>query len=446
MMPGMKVSVEQLSAVERKVHVELPQETVTKELDKAYRELSRTVKIKGFRPGKVPLDLLKRRFGTQVENEVGLQLVNTSFPDALKQGEIEAVSDPRLDREPLLEGQPFRYSVVVEIKPDIVVQDYGKLPVRRKQVQVSDEEVRVQLELRRQANAFLRTLGDGHPVRTGNHALLDFRAFIGGRPVPGGETKGYELEIGSNRFSAEFENKLLGAVKGEEREIEVTYPVDHPNKNLAGQTVRFEVTVKDVMERLVPELDDEFARTTGSAQTLEELRGLTREQVEKQKKKAVDGELRQQLVDELVARNPFELPQGMVERELQRLLETLRYRLAAQNVSLEQAGIQEGTFKQQNRDRAEKSARATLLLERLAAQEDLVVSDDELEEGLRQSAEELNRPLEKVKDFYRKNNLTEPLRRQLLEEKVVRLLLDQADITEVSPDLPGSTDRGEEKS
>jgi trigger factor len=182
----------------------------------------------------------------------------------------------------------------------------------------------------------------------------------------------------------------------------------------------------------------------GSAQSLDELRGLIRQQVEKQKNKAIDGEVRQQLVDELIARNLFEVPQGMVERELQRMLETIRHRLAAQNVSLDQAGIQEGTFKQQNRDRAEKSVRATLLLERLAAQENLAVADDELEEGLRQSAEELNRPLDKVKDFYRKNNLMEPLRRQLLEEKVVRLLLDQADITEVSPDLPGSAQQGEE--
>jgi len=443
-MPTMKVSVEQLSATERKVHVELPQETVGRELDKAYRELSRTVKIKGFRPGKVPLDILKRRFGTQVENEVGLQLVNDSFLDAMKQGEIEAVSDPRLDREPLLEGQPFRYSVVVEIKPEIAVKDYAKLPVRRKPVHVSDEEVGVQLELRRQANAFLRTLGDDRPVRTGDHVLLDFRAFIGSQPVPGGENKGYELEIGSNRFSAEFENKLLGAVKGEEREIEVTYSADHPNRNLAGKTVRFEVAVKDVMERLVPDLNDEFARTLGSAQSLEELRGLIRQQVEKQKNKANDGEVRQQLVDELIVRNPFEVPQGMVERELQRMLETIRYRLAAQNVSLEQTGIQEGTFKQQNRDHAEKSVRATLVLERLAAQETLVVTEDELEERLRQSAAELNQPLDKVKDFYRKNNLMEPLRRQLLEEKVVKLLLDQADITEVSPDPSGSAPQGEE--
>jgi trigger factor len=443
-MPTMKVSVEQLSTTERKVHVELPQETVRMELGKAYRELSRTAKIRGFRPGKVPLDILKRRFGTQIETEVGLQLVNESFLDAMKQGEIEAVSDPRLDREPLLEGQPFRYSVVVEVKPEITVKDYAQLPVRRKHIEVSDEEVGVQLELRRQASAFLRTLGDGHAVRKGDHALLDFRAFIGSQPVAGSDAKGYEVEVGSNRFNAEFESKLLGAVKGEEREIEVAYPADHPNKNLAGQTVRFEVAVKDVMERLVPDVNDEFARTLGNAQSLEELRGLIRRQVENQKNKAVDGEVRQQLIDELIARNPFDVPQAMVERELQRMLETIRHRLAAQNVSLEQAGIQERTFKQQNRDRAERSVRATLLLERLASQENLAVTEGELEEGLRRSAEELNRPLDKVKDFYRKNNLMEPLRGQLLEEKVVRFLLDRADITEVSPYLPDSAQQGEE--
>ncbi len=442
----MKVSVESLSQVRRKVRVEIPPETVTRELDKAYRQLSRTVRIRGFRPGKVPLAMLKRQYESQVQNETGLQLVKDTVTEALKQGEIEAVSDPQLDREPLLEGEPFRYSVVVEVKPAIAVKDYGKIPVRRKQVQVSDEELDVQLELRRQASAFLRTFGEGRPIRQGDHVLLDFKSFTGARPVPGGEANGYQLEVGAKRFNPELEEKLLGAVKGEQRNIEVAFAADHPNKNLAGKTVRFEVVVKDVMERLVPELSDEFARTMGTVQTVGELRQLIRQQLEKQKAKAIDAEVRQQLVDELIARNPFEVPQGMVEQELQRTLETVRYRLAAQNVTLEQAGVREDSFRQQNRDRAERSARANLLLERLTAEQRLVVSDEELEEGLRQSAEELNRPLDKVKDFYTKNNLIEPLRRQLLEDKAVRFLLDQALITEVPPDPPSETKNREETS
>jgi trigger factor len=441
----MKVSVERLSQVRRKVHVEVPEEMVRRELDKAYRQLSRSVKIKGFRPGKVPLAILKRQYGSQVQNETGLQLVKDTVAEALKQGEVEAVSDPELDREPLLEGETFRYSVVVEVKPDIAVRDYGGIPVRRKQVQVTDGEVDVQLELRRQASGFLRSLGEGRPIRRGDHVLLDFKSFTGSRPVPGGEAKGYQLEVGAERFNPDFEEKLLGAIKGEQRSFEVAFAADHPNKNLAGKTVRFEVVVKDVMERQVPDLNDEFARTTGTVQTLGELRQLIRQQLEKKKAKAIDAEVRQQLVDELIARNPFEVPQGMVEQELHRMLKTLRYRLAAQNISLEQAGIREETFRQQHRDRAEGAARATLLLERLAAEGALTVSDEELEEELRKSAEEMNRPLEKVKDFYTKSNLMEPLRRQLLDDKAVRLVLDQALISEVPPDPPGETNESEEK-
>ncbi len=440
----MKVSVEELSQVRRKVHVEVPQETVRRELDKAYRQLNRTMRIRGFRPGKVPLAILRRQYGREVESETGLQLVKDTVTEALKQGQIEAVSDPQLDREPLVEGEPFRYSVVVEVKPDISVKDCGKIPVRRKQVQVSNEEVDVQLELRRQASGFLRTLGEGRPIRQGDQVLLDFKSSVGTRPVPGGEAKGYQLEVGANRFNPEFEEKLLGAAKGEQRNIDVAFAADHPNKNLAGKMVRFEVLVKDVMERLVPELDDEFARSMGTVQTIGELRQLTRQQLEKQKAKAIDAEVRQQLLDELIARNPFEVPQGLVERELQRMVETVRYRLAAQNVTLEQAGIREDSFRQQNRDRAERSARASLLLERLAAEQRLVVSDEDVEEGLRQSAEELNRPLDKVKDFYKKNNLIEPLRRQLLEDKAVRFLLDQALITEAPVDSSTETNKNEE--
>jgi trigger factor len=440
----MKVSVERLSPVRRKVHVEVPQEVVRRELDQAYRQLSRTVRIKGFRPGKVPLAILKRRYGSQVQDETSLQLVKDTVAEAFKQGEVEAVSDPELGREPLLEGEPFRYSVVVEVKPDIAVRDYGKIPVRRKQVQVTDSEVEAQLALRREASGFLRTLGEDRVIRRGDYALLDFKSFTGTRPVPGGEVKGYQLEVGAERFNPEFEEKLLGATKGEQRSIEVPFAADHHNKNLAGKRVRFEVVVKDVMERQVPELNDEFARTTGTVQTLEELRRLIRQQLEKQKAKAVDAEVRQQLVDEVIARNPFEVPNGIVERELQRMLETIRYRLAAQHVTLEQAGIREETFAQQNRDRAEKSARANLILERLAVDQGLTVTDEELDEGLRRSAEDLNRPLEQVKDFYAKNNLIEPFRSQLLEEKVLRLLLDQALVTEVPPGSPDETKENKE--
>lgn len=437
----MKVSVEELSEVKRKVLVELPEEQVRGELQKAYRRLNQKARIKGFRAGKVPLPILKRYYADQVHNEVGLQLINDTFSEALQQSTVAAISQREVDREPLQEGEPFRYSILIEVKPEIEVKDFRNLPVRRKRPRVSDEEVELQLQLRRQSAGYLRSLEQERPVQPGDHVILDFKSWVDGNPVPGGEASDFRLEVGANRFNADFETKLVGAKKGEPRELEVAFPSNHGNKSLAGKGVTFLVEVKDIRERVLPELDDDFARDLGDFENLDSLRAAIREQLQAQRQKEIDTEVRQQLADELIARNPFEIPEGLVEHELRNMLETIRYRLASQNLTLEQAGLDEETFKQQNRDRAEQRARSSLLLQQLAQQEGLQISDEELDEKLRRTGEDMQRPHEKVKEFYEENNLMEPLRRQLLEDKVFDFLLDQAEVRE--EDASGSEDKRE---
>ncbi|MBT8407968.1 MAG: trigger factor, partial [Deltaproteobacteria bacterium] len=269
------------------------------------------------------------------------------------------------------------------------------------------------------------------PIRQGDHAVLDFEAFAEGKPVPDGQAKGFHLEVGSNRFSPEFENQLIGASVGEQREIEVTFPPDYGNPHLAGKDATFQVEIKDIKEKVLPELDDSFAKNLGEFESLEDLRGAVRQELEDSKKNQLDGEVWAQIQDELISRNPFEAPQSMVEQELQRMLDTILYRLEAQNLTLEQVGMDENTFKERNRDAAEKRVRITILLEKIALQEGFEISDEELDQGLRKSAEDMNQPFEQVKDYYQKSNVMEMFRRSLLEEKVINFLREQADITEV---------------
>jgi trigger factor len=222
----MKISVEEIGETARKVHVELPEEKVDRHLKKAYQQLNRTAKVRGFRPGKVPLAILKRQYADQVNHEVGLELVNETLMEALEQTDIEAVGQSDLDREPLQEGEPFRYSFIVEVRPEVVVKDYKNIPAQKKPLVVEEEEVDAELEVRRQANSYLKSLEEPRPIQQGDHAVLDFKAFAEGKPVPDGEAKGFHLEVGGNRFNPEFETKLIGASKGEQREIEVTFPPD----------------------------------------------------------------------------------------------------------------------------------------------------------------------------------------------------------------------------
>jgi trigger factor len=426
----MKVSVEQTSEITSRVNVELSEEAVSRQLKKAYNRLNRSAKVKGFRPGKVPLTILKRHYGDQVNHEVGLELVNDTLMEALEQTGMEVVSQSDLDREPLQEGEPFRYSFVVEVKPQVHAQDYKNIPAKRPPLEVSDEEVAAELALRRQTNFHLRSLEEPRPIQQGDHAVLDFKTFADGKPVPDGEARGFHLEVGSNRFNPEFENELLGASKGEEREIQVAFPLDYGNKNLAGKKATFQVAVKDIKEKVLPELNDEFAKNLGEFESLEDLRSAIRQELESSKRKRIDDEVWAQICDELLNRNPFEVPKSMVEQELQRMLDTIRFRLSSQNLTLEQAGMDEDTFKERNRQMAEKRVRTSILLERISHQEGFEVSDEELDQGLHSTAEKMNQPYDKVRDFYVRSNMMDSYRHQLLEDKVINFLQDQADITE----------------
>jgi trigger factor len=427
----MKVTVEQISEITSRVNVELPGEAVSRQLKKVYNRLNRSAKVRGFRPGKVPLTILKRHYGDQVNQEVGLDLINETLMEAVAQTGMEVVSQSDLDREPLQEGEPFRYSFVVEVKPEVHARDYKNISAKRPPVVVSDEEVAAELALRREANFHLASLKEPRPIQEGDHAVLDFQTFVDGKPLPDGEAKGFHLEVGSNRFNPEFENELIGASKGEEKEIQVAFPVDYGNKNLAGKKAIFQVSVKDIKEKVLPELNDEFAKNLGAFENLEDLRAAVRQELENNKKKRIDDEVWVQICDELLDRNPFEVPKSMVEQELQRMLDTIQYRLSSQNLTLEQAGMDEETFKERNREMAERRVRTSLLLERISHQEKLGISDEELEQGLHNTAERMNQPYDKVKDFYQRSNMMDSYRHQLLEEKVIHFLQDQADIVEV---------------
>jgi trigger factor len=439
----MKITVEEITEIARKVHVELPEEKVNRHLKKAYQQLNRTAKVRGFRPGKVPLAILKRQYADQVNHEVSLELVNETLMAALEQTEIEAVGQSDLDREPLQEGEPFRYSFTVEVRPEVAVKDYKKIPAQKKPLVVDEEEVDAELEARRQTNSYLKSLDEPRPIQQGDHAVLDFKAFAEGKPVPDGEAKGFHLEVGGNRFNPEFETKLIGASRGEQREIEVTFPPDYGNKNLAGKNAIFQVEIMDIKEQSLPELDDEFAKNLGDFANLEDLRTAVRQELESSRGHQIDAEVWTQILDELISRNPFDVPQSMVEQELQRMVDTIRYRLSAQNLTLEQAGMDEETFKERNREAAERRVRATILLEKIAHQEGLEVSDEEVDQGLHSSAEDMNQSYEQVRDFYKKSNLMEPYKRQLMEEKVINFLRDHAEVTEVEEAASGP---GEDKS
>ncbi|MBW2122921.1 MAG: trigger factor, partial [Deltaproteobacteria bacterium] len=302
----MDVRVEELGPTRKKIHVVVPQEAVKKEIEDVYVALRKTAKVKGFRPGKIPREILKRYYNDYVTEQVISRLIESTYKGAISESKILPVSLPNLENEGLTEGKPFRYSAVVEVEPEIKVDDYVGIPVTKGEIRVEEKEVAERLARLQQLHAQLRRIEEERPVREGDFVLIDFRGTMDGKPFKGGQGQGVSVEIGAGGFAGEIENGLIGARCDEEREIEAVFPEDHRDRALAGKKASFRVKVREIREKVIPPLDDEFAKDLGS-ESLEELREKVRGKIEEEKRLEVEREMNEQILDHLKEKNRFEV-------------------------------------------------------------------------------------------------------------------------------------------
>ena len=267
----MKASVEEISAIKRKISVEIPEDQVVKEVDSLYKDLGQKAKIKGFRPGKVPRNILERYFKDYVKAEVIQKLIEESYPKALSETELQPVSPPAIDPGEFEGGKPFQYSAVIEIKPDFKPEGYTGLNIEGKKEEVKDEEVEQRLKALQNLHANLNTISEARPIQTGDYVIVDYEAKVEGKPLEGGKAIDFTVEVGSGQFIPTFEEKLIGLRLEEEKEIEVSFPADYGYQKWAGKTISFHVKIKEIKAKILPPLDDEFAKDLGYS-SLEELR------------------------------------------------------------------------------------------------------------------------------------------------------------------------------
>ncbi|MCX5892583.1 MAG: trigger factor, partial [Deltaproteobacteria bacterium] len=314
---AVKAEVENLSEVKRKLSIEVPATVVTEEVDRAYRELGKQAKVKGFRPGKVPRSVLEMYYHKQVNAEVSEALVRLSLSESLKEKDLEAVNLTWPEPPPaVVTGQDYRYSVEIEVTPKFEVKDYRGLELAAAQVEVADAEVEARLEEIRQQNALLKPPRESRPVQEGDFVVHDYQAYFAGEPVEAGKSEGAYVEVGSGKFNAEFEKNLLGLMEGAESRFAVDLPNDFANPLLAGKSVEFQVKILEVKEKVVADLDDAFAKALGgNFQTLDALREAIREDIIKGKERGRQAILENQAHDQLISRHPFEVPPSLVQQE-----------------------------------------------------------------------------------------------------------------------------------
>jgi trigger factor len=423
----MNVNVEEISSIKKKVSIEIPENDVVKEVDSFYKDLGKKAKIKGFRPGKVPRDILERYFKDYVKAEVVQKLIQDTYPKVLSENDLHPVSPPVIDPGEFVDGKPFQYSAVFEVKPDIKLEGYTGLRIEGNKEEVKDEEVEERLKGIQNLHANLKTVSEARPIQNGDYVIVDYEASIGGKPLEGGKALDFTVEVGSGHFIPTFEERLIGLKPEEEKEIEVSFPADYGYQKWAGKTVSFRVKIKEIKEKILPPLDDEFARDLGDYSSLEEFKTKLREEIQKEKELALERQLKDKVVDQLLEANPFEVPESLVDEQTKALVSDTKLRLAAQGVDLKNLGLTEEKLQGDYRDMARKQVKTFLVLEKIADQEGMVVSDEEVEGRLKEMAERMHQKLDVVKRYYEKNNLLLEVKAGMIRDKTLNFLLEKAE-------------------
>jgi trigger factor len=428
----MNVTVEELSPVKKKLSIEVSADVVAGELEKAYQKIAKTANVKGFRKGKVPRAILEQQYGPRVEYEVVGSLVNNSLYKAMIEHKVEPVSQPEIVESGVVEkGQPFSYQAEVEVSPVVVAKDYTGLKLEKTKLVFKDEVVAQQLE--QMANSRVQLdVSKRKKAREGDTVIIDFEGFINDTPFENGAAKDYQLELGSNSFIPGFEEQLIGLKRDELADVAVTFPENYNAKELAGKPAVFKVTVKEIKEKIEPKIDDDFAKEFG-ADNLADLKGKIKDNAIKQEEGRIKAQLQEKLMDALVTNNPFEIPEGMVQNQLMHLKDNFTQRLKAQGMTLEMLGMNEETFARTYRDMAAQQVKGELLLDAISEQEKISVADSEVEEKIKGIAEEANAPLENVQKYFENAQARDGLKIQLLHDKVIEYLLENATVVEVEP-------------
>jgi trigger factor len=426
----MEVTVETVSAVKRKIGVALPPDEVRAEIDQAYRGLQQHARIKGFRPGKVPRHVLERYYGDQVRSEVIGRLIQDSYAKALEEKGLQAVARPEIVAEEVRPEEGLRYSATIEIKPTFEVSGFEGLEVERAVTAVPEEAIDERLQHLRESYAQMARHEDRDTVEQGDLVSIAYTGVIEGRALPGASATDRIIEIGSGTFPPPFEESLVGKKVGESTHISIPYPANHHSPEIAGKTVTFRVEVKAVGRKELPALDDDFAKDHGECGSLEELRGRIRKSLEDVAGQDADQRMRGALLKQLALRNPIDLPDALVEHRLEGMLhEVGAHGLDARDNPELAAKLDE--LRSELRRRARESVHTALLLERLASQQGITVTDEEIDDRIAAAVHAAPRERERLAALYRAPEARREVSERLAQEKALEWLVGNAVVREV---------------
>ncbi len=430
MAPAVKTTVTELPESRVRVDAEVPAAEVEKSLTQAARRLARDTRVPGFRKGKVPPPVFIRRVGREyVLDEAIRGSIGVWYADALGEAKIAPIGEPSLDLGDLPpEGQPLSFSFEIGVRPVARLGDYAGLEVGRREAEVDEERVTHELDHLREQLARLETAE--RAAAEGDFVVVDYKGSIDGDPFEGGEGHDQVIELGGGRLIPGFEEQIVGASAGDERTIDVTFPDDYGADHLAGKPAQFAISVKEVRERVLPELDDELASDAAGFDTLEELREDVRRRIAEHEERAVDAEFREAVLDAAVERATVTVPAALIEARAvelwDQMLHSLSHRGLSKEVYLQISGRTETEILEEAKPDAERALRREAVLAAIVAAEQIEPSEQELAEALATTAEREGTKPEKLLERVRKSGSLDALREDVATRQAMDLLAERA--------------------
>ena len=428
----MTTNVTKLEENKVRLDVEVTPETVRQGVEAKIRELGRQVRVPGFRPGKAPRRVIENRLGRDyIYMEALQEQLPGWYSQAVVETDLRPIDQPEIHfDDPLDEEEGFKFSATVEVRPEADLGDYKSVEVPRREVEVSDEDVEESMEELRGQFATLAAIEE-RPAQDGDFVILDFSGErLTGGPVEGADAEDYMLEIGRGELLPAFEENIVGMNAGERKQFGVTFPMDYAEESLRGESVLFNVHVKEIKERDLPPLDDEFVKEASEFETLDELRAAMREQLEAAAEQRVDGEFRGRVLDVVAEGVDVQVPEVMVHEKAHEMVDSFERSIRSQGMEPEQyyqlAGTDHHQFEERVRPDAEDTVKKELVLEAVAAAEGIVAEEDEVMHEISHLAEDSERSVQEIAQVLRNNGTYSMLEEEISRQKALDFLVENA--------------------
>ena len=440
----MQVSVEEISSLTKKLKVVLPEDFVSKRLDKAYRDLQGEVSIKGFRKGKVPRKILEKNYGPKVQYDLSEKMIQDTYFDALGKSDLDVVVHPDLKDNKFEDDGSFSYEAEVDVRPLFELSQHKGLEVELPEIVVSSEEIDEELENLRKEMAPLKNVND-RGVEDNDLVVVDFQGYNNGEPMNQVVGTDYSVDIGSGNNGKEFEEACLGLNKGDETSREITFPADFPNPVLAGKKVEFKISIKDIKQRILADFDNEFAKDVGEEfATLDDLKKHISDKQYKEKEEARYGDITDRVMHQLLEANKFEVPARLVQYEINHYIKEIEENLKKRGLTLESAGMNLDTMIKDYRETAEKRVRGDFILKKIAEVENIKLEDEDVSKGFARISEKYGMPVSEVKKYFQSREDLLPFMNELHTEKILEFMREQTVIKNVAAEEGGSADEATE--